>query len=316
MDKFCPQCGAPVSEGTFCDACSDDTPSFDPVSVDICPTRQYKLDAAWQPYESPDEVIDAVAASLGDVRVVSVSHNIDRLRHNTGATVDVSLVVEADGSTTEVPLMVRVRQSPARKKQQQSHKVATVQVRDVTERVRSHLHSVLGSVSPRSSLQAIDDVEHGIDLRYGDAGEAESMARRLCQELGGVWEGSRSLHTVDSESSKRVYRSTYVVRPVPFSDGDVIVADGHPYHVVGTGAPVRLCDLRTGEQTTRPAEELLDATVKEKHKVTVSATRPALRVLHPESYQAVDALNPYDYGLVPGQTVTVVVADRVIICND
>lgn len=316
MQKFCPQCGAPVSQGTFCDACSEHEKPEDQ-QITLCPTRRYQYNGSWTGYDEPHEIIDDIVSTAAKgSRVRHVSHNLDRLRHDVGTTHEVIIFIEEDGVDKEINVAVDVNESPARKRQHSSYKAATVQIRDMDDNAQAFLHDALRSLPGDSSLNRVEDAENGVDLGFGRTGEAKSFAQRLCDELGGAWTGTRTHHTVDSNTSKKVYRSTYAVRLVPFTSGDVIEYEGVPHFVRGVGRRIKLTDLTRNASFTVDAESLLSVQTYTKHKVTVSTTHPSLTVLHPETYQSVDAANPYGFAIEDGQTVTVVMNDTAIIVND
>ena len=317
MQKFCPNCGAPITNGTYCDACVEEEP-YDEVRIKLCPSRQYQRGGTWTAYEHPDEIVEGIKADVApSTRIERVSHNYDRLRHRIGESFDTAIFVMDEGVEHRVPVHVSVEESPARKRQKPSSKEATVQLRDVSEGDKEHVHEALRDLAGDASLIAIQDVPNGVDLVWGEKNEARRFAQSMREERGGVFKASRTLHTVDSMSSKRVYRSTYMVRFLGLEPGDVVVVDSTPHFVERVGERVHLRDLRGGDVVSREPDSLINADVLEKHKVTVSQVEPEIMVLHPETYQAVTTHNPFDYDVTSGQTVTVVShGGAAFICND
>ena len=317
MLKYCVSCGAPVHSGERCEACVEET-GPETMHVQLCPTRHYKLSGSWQSYEYPDTVIEAIVeASPAEGDIVDVSHNVDRLRHQTGNTFDVSVDVESGGDTTSIPVTVDIRESPVRARQHPSQKAATVQLRDVDKDDFEDVDSLLRSLGEDSALIGVENADSGINVVFGRDAEAKTFQESVVKELGGTTKESRTLHTVDHMSSKRVYRSTYLVRLLPFDEDDVVSLEDTLYYVIGVGRHIRLRDLQYGDNTRRPAEELKDVKTLSKHKVSVVDTGEGVNVLHPETYQMVSAENPLSFSMVEGQTVTVVDADnRIVVVND
>jgi NMD protein affecting ribosome stability and mRNA decay len=290
----------------------------DTVDVSICPTRHYKLQSSWQSYEYPHTVIDAIVEqSELQGEITRGSHNLDRLRHKTGNTFNVTIDVKNNGETTTLPVSVKVRESPARARQHPSQKAATVQIRNVDKADFEAIDSLLRSLDEDAALISVENADSGIDLVFGRDAEAKTLQDSVVQALGGTTKESRTLHTVDHMSSKRVYRSTYLVRLLPFQEDDVISHNDDFYLVISVGRSIRVKDLQTGKNTRLPAAELKEATVLSKSKVSVAETTQGDNVLHPETYQMEAAENPLGFDIVAGQTVTVVAADnRVVIVND
>ena len=317
MQKFCPNCGAPITSGTYCDACTSLEP-YDSVTIKLCPSRRYQLRGSWSSYERPDEVVEAVVDDVApDTSIVEVSHNLDRLRHRMGESFDVRVVVDVEGVEHVIPLSVLVRPSPTWKRQQPSGKAAVVQLRDLDVVGHEGLHDALTSLPEDASLIAIEELSEGVDLTWGDAGDARSFGDMLAAQYGAEITVSRTLHTVDDMSSKRVYRTTFLVRFVSFESGDVISLDDEPWFVESVGNQVHLFGLRNGESRVERPGSLQNVETLEKHKATVGETQPELHVLHPTTYQEVMTWNAKEFDVTNGQTVTVVAFDdEVFICND
>lgn len=314
MERFCPSCGAPKHEKGLCEACAD-TDSDKEVGIKLCPTRRFMLDGSWRGYKEPGDVIEAVVNYVfDDATPLKASHNVDRLRHDVGTSENVT--VDLHGKDSSLIIHVDVTESPARKRQKKESKAATVQIRNTSKETRSYLHGVLEELRIDSSLISIAE-DPGIDLVFGDVSEARAFANKVRSDRGGIIRGSRTLHTVDDMSSERVYRSTFLVRLVPFSPDDVVDDGSDAHHVTDVGERCRVVDLATGSAQRVDAADLMSVDVLNKSKVTVSETGGDLHVLHPETYQSVPALNPYEFDATPGQTVTVVQhGGRVILVND
>ena len=317
MLKYCVSCGAPVHDGDRCEACIDKAEP-EPLRISVCPTRHYRLESSWQSYEYPHQVIDAIVEHSDiDGEIINVSHNLDRLRHKTGNTFHITIDVDKAEETVSLPVQVDVSESPVRARQHPSQKAATVQIRNVEKEDFEAIDSLLRSLEEDAALISVENADSGINLVFGRDAEAKQFQDNVVKSLGGTTKESRTLHTVDHMSSKRVYRSTYLVRLLPFDHDDIINHDGDFYAVVGMGRSVRLKDLQSGDNTRLPAHELKDTTVLTKSKVSVAETTQEDNVLHPETYQMEPAENPLGFDIVAGQTVTVVAADnRVVIVND
>mgnify|MGYP002761411526 CR=1 FL=1 len=317
MLKYCVECGAPVHNNTLCEACQADKEA-DPVELKICPTRQYQFQGAWHEYEHPDDVIEYIVSDTMDrARPVQVSHNIDRLRHMTGSEKDIRVTVRVGDDTKVLPVTVKVRPSPERKKQHASKKAATVQIRGLQEDQFESLHRILSDLGETSTLINVSNMDGGVDLVFGDTSEARSVQQSVQRRLGGLTEETRSLHTVDSFTSKRVYRSTFLIRIPPYGENDVIRSEDGTYEVNRTGESLKLYDLDDSTHVNTGYESLMDAERLDRQKVSVAKVTDTVSVLHPETYQMVPSENPYAFDVVPGQTVTVVVSDSTVyIVND
>lgn len=133
----------------------------------------------------------------------------------------------------------------------------------------------------------------GIDLYMSSNKYLTSLAKKLVARFGGTLKTSKSLFSVDRESSKELYRVTVLIRLPSFSKGDVVSIDNKLILVSQiTSQSISGMDLKTSKKVkTKYGEpdEILQAS--DFFDVMVVKRMPHLEVMDPNSYQNVRPMN-------------------------
>ncbi|MBS3110258.1 hypothetical protein J4227_07050 [Candidatus Woesearchaeota archaeon] len=156
--------------------------------------------------------------------------------------------------------------------------------------------------------------KNGIDVYVSSQHFLQNLGKKLKQKFGGKLKVSTRIHTRNRQRSKDVYRITVYYEAPLAGKNDVVLVENKVVKINVVGKTIIGINLGTGAKVTLNAKGL-EMVKLEKHKTKVTTVRPRVEVLHPETYQSVGVENAKaeNFGLEPGQNVTIVMHNGVYI---
>jgi len=91
---------------------------------------------------------------------------------------------------------------------------AIIQLRPATDEIMRFIHNRLKE-RPAVFISRVEETKHGVDLYLSSQKYAQTIGRGLKKAFDGEMKLSRTLHTQDKMSGKRVYRITVLFRLKP-----------------------------------------------------------------------------------------------------
>jgi nonsense-mediated mRNA decay protein 3 len=148
----------------------------------------------------------------------------------------------------------------------------------------------------KAFLTKIDEKKEGIDYYLGGSHIADSLTRFLKQRFYG--KTKKSVTLVGMKDGHNVHRVTYLLRLPLCKKGDIILLNKHIYLVKDIKTKCLVRDLRTGEETPFPHEDinkgdLLDPDIKT--ALVISESKKEIQVMDPDTYKTLEILKPRGY---------------------
>ena len=163
------------------------------------------------------------------------------------------------------------------------------------------------------------EIKNGIDIYLSSNSFLMKLGKKLQKEFGGNIKVSSTLHTKSRQTSKELYRVTFLIELPVFKKGDVIAVKKETKKerkskqsetviaVTSLDKKIHGISLRTGKKVAYGFEENIKTL--DKHKVIVIKTHPDIEVMHPETYQNIKAVNKPKKTLKPGHKAIIVLAE-------
>ncbi|MFH1439573.1 MAG: NMD3-related protein [Candidatus Woesearchaeota archaeon] len=191
------------------------------------------------------------------------------------------------------------------------------QFEKATEFIRSRVNSEKGSAK-YVYITKEDKVKNGIDFYITSQKFIQPIGKQLLSKFGGELKVTSSLHTMDSQTSKELYRVDVLLRLTDFNVGDILsIGDksNKKFLLVKEikGKEVNGIDLKTNkkanENYTRKEHEVIAAAKDYKEAVVLSEyhgnqknksvrqkiiRQKVIKILHPDTYQPVNIENTED----------------------
>lgn len=141
------------------------------------------------------------------------------------------------------------------------------------------------------------DLADGIDFYLTSQKFITPLGKHIHNKFGGTLTLSSSLHTIDTMSSKELYRVDGLIRLPEFNKGDIMKINNKLLYITVI-APKKIVGLNilennkqyTENHTNKPYE--IVAKASDAKEVHVAKRKPHLEVLNPEDYQTVKIENP------------------------
>ncbi len=182
---------------------------------------------------------------------------------------------------------------------------AVLQLRNLNDEV---FDFVCRQINKEKALVAKQEsVKGGIDIYFASQKIAKKIGKELLESFGGEFKINAELYSRDRQTSKPVYRVSVLFRCFGFLKGEVIKVKGKIFKVTGIGKKVTGLNLETGKKGAIDYKDKIEKL--EIKKTIVSKVKPALEVIHPETFQSVPVANHKK--LKQGEKVKVVVAEKV-----
>lgn len=302
--RICPGCGKHLSKGTFCNECRPmpDLKLKD-LKLDIC-TECKKIFIAnrWKSFNSLDEGIRFFMEKQlkNKLKEYTLSFDSSHILINPGYEDVLEVEVGIGESYFIVPITIMVRHCKVCSKKGTHYFEGTLQVRNPTPEIWKFIADFFKSKN--IFLNDEKKMKNGFDIKVTSQKHVQTIGRRLKKEFGGILKISPHIYSQDPITSKQVYRVNVLFEAFPFTIGDAIMKDGVPIKATSLGKINRGIDLRTGKKVTFELKDKKYEILK-KMETTVTKDFPVIEVMHPETFQNVEA-QPYIKAKI-GESVTV-----------
>ena len=241
---------------------------------------------------------------------------------NFEGEVEVTLDIDGHEETVRDRTIVRVKNTVCQRCSRQlgNYYESILQVRSPEKELEKSLQaevleSVLDKVDQQSRsnrqifISKVEEMHGGLDFYLSSISLGKGLSRDLVNEYGAELKESSTLVGRKDDGSD-MYRVTYLVRMPVYKQGDVVLQNDVPHHIVSLSKnAVKLLNLRDFRiQTVKPADMRALKVVRKREEiqdaVVVNAGEGEAQVLHPGNFRTVDIRLPT--GFQAGETVRVV----------
>lgn len=124
---------------------------------------------------------------------------------------------------------------------------AILQLRNPSEELLNWLKSTIDSEG-RAAVTKEHWFKNGVDLYITNQKYTRSLGKRLQDKFGGELKSTRTLHTVDHSSGKRLYRVTVYFRQFGMKKGELFSHKGKEYVVIAVSKTVFAKEVESGRK--------------------------------------------------------------------
>ena len=310
---FCPRCGKPT-EHQFCIDCLRELhpliKDVQHITVIMCPSCLRTYTNLWgrKPLqEILEKQLQRKIVFAPDSRIDSTI--LEQAAIEPGKQeLELTVIGSADseGESYEeyyvVAVLVEGRRCTECEKLANTYFTGILQLRRPNDTVRAEIERLLGR-----AMSDVKDVTGGTDYYVTDHRILQNVARQIHDQFGGELTIRAQHFSYDSLASKNLYRVNACIRLPKFWKGSVIQAATKRVFITSMGKRLKVIDLDTGKQLSIACKN--DYQDYPLVKTSVVTSRPAVTVLHPETFQAVAVENSW-VKLEPGEQVTVALIDE------
>lgn len=282
---------------------------YSDIELTICKTcNRYKSNKTWVEYTDLTSLLtNMIKSSIKTKRKLSltITLSMDRL----------TVIVLARGKinrekvTEEYVMPVKIHEQLCTLCQRKRSKYyeAIVQFRGVREEIiDAFVHFI--SKEKDEAITDEKEIDSGLDFYVTGKRVAEQAVRSLVKDYGGTYLVSPKLYSLDKQTSKKLYRLTIIYKQPEFFKNDVVLFNNKILKITHIFENIKAINLATGKQESFKSKEF-----KPEHlpifEAIVNKVKPNTEVLHPETYQNIEVVNPSQH-LKIGDKVKVV-----IFCN-
>jgi NMD protein affecting ribosome stability and mRNA decay len=316
MEKLCPKCGKRPAMDIFCEECyTEQNPllkDFKELEIVICTKcKQHLIKGQWHNYSNLEQALVELLKSRLRFNTRAVIKNIKAkpilpdVTLAAGVNVNATAAIEITGKihkkqksvTTEaydVPLKLKYTICKTCGKEGTQYFEGTLQVRNITPEVQNLIDREVGHAK---GVFITDTIEHknGIDYFLTSNKFVIELGRKIFNEFGGIWEISRKLFTRNSQTSKDVYRVTFLIVLPNFKKGDIIKIEKVVLKVDSARARnVYGINLKTWKQAYydyKDSDCELKCKKEDLQEAVVSKIYPNIEVIDPNTFQSVPVAN-------------------------
>lgn len=151
-------------------------------------------------------------------------------------------------------------------------------------------------------------VRGGFDYYLSSKKFAVALGKALQESFGGQRKLSEKLFGISRHTGKTVYRLAVLFRLSSFAKGKIVEADATLMKITSIGKLVHGIDLSSNRKLlfTQGKFAKMKPKAVETFSTVVAKTYPALEVIHPQTFQSVQATNTLGKQLKHGEKVVVV----------
>ena len=273
--------------------------------------------------EAVEQAAVGVITHIPEAKVKEVSARAEPTDpRNFEGEVEVTLDIDGHEETVRDRTIVRVKNTVCQRCSRQlgNYYESILQVRSPEKELEKSLQaevleSVLDKVDRQSRsnrqifISKVEEMHGGLDFYLSSISLGKGLSRDLVNEYGAELKESSTLVGRKDDGSD-MYRVTYLVRMPVYKQGDVVLQNDVPHHIVSLSKnAVKLLNLRDFRiQTVKPADMRALKVVRKREEiqdaVVVNAGEGEAQVLHPGNFRTVDIRLPT--GFQAGETVRVV----------
>lgn len=318
-NRFCPKCGARISQGTFCADCAKASLDYTPPRIEISEFDRTFRHGTWHRFTDIEELIKSrIKEALGD-KHADITLEPFEFTPKKNAKVTVTADVVSKGTSYRLTARLVYRKCDYGEKRQSSYFEGILQLRNISEKLLPFIRRRLSSMEDKGVfVTKTVEQKDGIDLYLTDRSAVQQIARQIQQKYGGELKISPQLFTFDHERSKDVYRVNAFIRLPDYTVDDVVryAKPKSPEHdrylkITKMGRIIMGTDPCTGKLASFETGHVKGLKKIESRQSTVMVVFPAITVMDPDDYQEDEIINAkalwkrYE----SGQRVTIVKTD-------
>lgn len=294
VQRFCPQCGAPATQGAFCD---EHTPSKD-AAIEVAPiqiseyNRVYEK-KTWHSFSDIESlIVSRVQAVVGKVPVrIDSFEFVPKPKSKTIVTTHAQI----NKKLVTIPVKLSYRQCDVGQKQKSGYFEGVLQLRNPSDAVQPFIEKETHQLIKKGAfITKTVPVKNGVDLYLTDKHQMQLLASKLVNRFGGSMALHPTLFSHNHQTSKDIYRLTVLVEFPPFAQFDVI--SFVPQKIRGEGQKIWLyitklgklmhgVNLESGKLIAVEHKLMGEIEVLKKYQTSVVQIHPELLVLDPQTYQ-------------------------------
>lgn len=320
IKPFCPKCGKP-SKG-LCTDCQSTKVEFTPPLIQVSEYNRVYVDGRWKPFNDIERVVyNTFRNQLRDIPFTIEPFEFEPVPKNK---ITITAHANIDGEEREYTGILSYRQCDFGQKRSTQYFEGILQLRKSKPQTIDFIEQELKKVE-RKGVFVTKTVEtaDGVDLYITDKNQLKLLAQKIHERFGGKISVNAQLFSHNHQESKHIYRINTLVELPTFTVGDVIsfIHHGTKRHddeliyllVTRLGKIIHGINLIKGKHLAFEMKYAAEITLIPIHKTSVAAIYPEISVLHPESYQAENPLNPLNIKCQVNQKVDIVLTPKGII---
>lgn len=299
--RFCPKCGASITEGVFCEDCVVNELHYEAPIIQISEFSRTIHKGRWRPFDDLKEVIKKrVQEALGK----KIPIELDPFSFEPKARNKIILKAHAiiDGKKTTLPVRLSYMQCDFGQKEKTAYYEGILQLRNTSDSVFEFIERELKKVASKGAFitQSVE-TKTGVDLYITNKSHMRLLAQKIHAKFGGTLKLNPQLFSHNHQTSKDIYRLNILMELPSFHVGDVVfftpVAarrkedEKKAVLINRLGKIMHGKDLFTGKGIAFEFKFAKDLEVAEQIKTTIAANTPDFLVLDPETFQAVPIVN-------------------------
>jgi nonsense-mediated mRNA decay protein 3 len=318
---FCPKCGSEDVVDVFCASCLRElhplVKGFKPYDAEVCVVcGKINHKGHWhETKDAPGQLAEFLKAHIvfaddSEIENVAVGPLPVEMKPglkqsaDTRATVTGRASKKAKSYQEEYDFSYTILNTycPRCRKLGTEYFEGTLQVRNEDKESKKFLAEFLRR-SGASVAKSVPE-RNGTDYMLTSKSAVERAGLALQAEFGGTLKASAQLFSHNRQTSKDIYRVNAFVELPKFKEGDVVRGLDELLFVAERGKKIKFYNPRRDKFEFH---ELKESTweVIPTFETTVAGTRPALSVIHPETFQAVRVWNAAHGAHEPGEKVVV-----------
>ncbi len=300
-NRFCPKCGATISEGIFCKNCVVKELQYGPPLVQVSEFNRTIHKGRWIPFNNLDEVIiKRVQEALGKKIPVTLEPFEFEIRPKNKATIHAKIMF--NGQEVTLPVRLSYMQCDFGQKEKTEYYEGILQLRNSSDAVFNFIDKELKKVAIKGVfITKTVETKSGVDLYMTNKSYLRLLAQKIHAKFGGKITLNAQLFSHNHQTSKDIFRLNVLMELPSFQPGDVIVffpisarrkdEEKKIVLVKGLGKIIQGIDLITGKSIAFEFKFAKGMEVVKQDKTRVVAVTPEVLILHPETFQAVPIVN-------------------------
>lgn len=301
MKRFCPKCGATISEGTFCEDCARKETKYKTPLVQVSEFNRVFEQGRWKVFEDLDTVIIRhvkEALQRPDVLVeVEPFEFTPQAKEKTVVYVNAHI----EDQIIRLPVKLSYRQCDFGQKQKTRYFEGILQLRHPHDAVTKFIeHELQKSAHKGVFITKVSEQKNGVDLYFTKKTFMKLLAEKLVAKFGAKSSLNPQLFSHNHETSKDIYRLNILVDFPEFVPGDCIMyipvharSIGEPLvvKIISLGKFMGAINLLNGKKVSFELKYTKEVEKVKQYNTQISSTQPKLAVLDPQTFQEEEIIN-------------------------
>lgn len=295
--RFCPKCGATITEGIFCDDCAVKEFKYEPPLIQVSEFQRTFHKGSWHHFGELDHLIKKrVCEALG--RDIDIEIEPYEFIPKSKEKITITVHVDIDGQKMSLPVKISYRQCDYGQKERTQYFEGILQLRNPPDEIRGHIQRELKKVAHKGVfVTKVEETDNGVDLYMTSKNGLRILAQKLANQFGGSVNLNPQLFSRNHLTSKDIYRLNVLLEFPPFTKGDVISFSEVKNDVQrlvlvkSMGKIIHSIDLESGKNLSFELKFTKDLVVQKVLESKVLAIIPDLMLMHPTTYQGIIPTN-------------------------